>query len=294
MRTSLAMAACAGLLSSACSIDVNGAGAELIEEKTFQVTGQPELTLHTFDGSIEVRSWDRNEVRVEIRRRAASNDEARALEVTTTQDGNRILIDAPAGRDRRRVVRFGGWVNEGVSFRVQVPRQLALDAQTGDGSIAVEELAGRIVLKTGDGSIRGSRVEGEITADTGDGSITITDAAGSVNLDSGDGSVRLSGRIEDLRVHTGDGSVSMDVIEGSAMKSDWSVTTGDGSITLNLPQAFDGEVDVQSGDGSVTVNGASGTSDAGDDRGSFRGRLGAGGRTLTARSGDGSITISSR
>jgi hypothetical protein len=78
------------------------------------------------------------------------------------------------------------------------------------------------------------------------------------------------------------------------MKTDWNVTTGDGSVTLNLPPAFDAEVDVQSADGRVTVNGASGNSDAGDDRGSFRGRLGAGGRTLTARSGDGSIIISSR
>jgi len=179
MRKSLAMAACAGLLSSACSIDVNGAGAELIEEKTFQLTGPPELTLHTFDGSIEVRSWDRNEVSVEIRRRAASDDEARALAVTTTQDGDRIVIDAPAGRGRRRVVRIGSWVGEGVSFIVRTPRQLALDAQTGDGSIAVEALAGRIALETGDGSIRGSRLEGAITADTGDGSISIADAAGS-------------------------------------------------------------------------------------------------------------------
>ena len=115
MQKSMAAALIAGALSTACSIDVNGAGSVVTEEKIFQLTGQPDLKLHTFDGSIEVRSWDRNEVSVEIRRRAASDEEARALEVTTTQDGNRIVIDAP-GRERRRVIRIGSWAGEDVSF----------------------------------------------------------------------------------------------------------------------------------------------------------------------------------
>ena len=230
----------------------------MTEEKTFQLTGQPDLKLHTFDGSIEVRSWDRNEVSVEIRRRAASDEEARALEVTTTQDGNRIVIDAP-GRERRRVIRIGNWAGEDVSFIVRAPRQLLIDAQTGDGSIAVEDLAGTITLQTGDGSIRGGKLEGILSAHTGDGSIAITDAAGRVELNSGDGSVRLAGRIDDLRVHTGDGSVALDVADGSAMKADWSVTTGDGSITVTLPQRFDAEVEAHSGDGGVNVNGVAGS-----------------------------------
>jgi len=295
MQKPVAAVILAGMLSSACSIDVNGAGAEIVEQKTFQLTGQPELKVHTFDGAIEVRSWDRNEVSVEIRRRAASDDEAKALDVTTTQEGNRIVIDAPGGRERRRVIRLGAWPGDGVSFIVRAPRQLLLDAQTGDGSIAVDDLAGKIALHSGDGSIRGTGVEGEISAHTGDGSIAIEDAAGRVALDSGDGSVRLSGRVEDLRIHTGDGSVVLDVLDGSAMTTDWSVTTGDGSIVVTLPKDFNGEINAQSGDGGVRVNGMSSERGPnGDDRGSYRGRLGTGGRTLTAQSGDGSIAISSR
>jgi hypothetical protein len=280
--------------AAGCSIDVNGAGAVLTEQKTFTVTGPPDLKLHTFDGAIEVRSWDRNEVSVEIQRRAATSEDARALEVTTTQDGNRIVIDAP-GRERRQVIHIGAWQGEGVTFIVRAPRQLMLDAQTGDGSISTGDLSGTITLQSGDGSIRGERLDGAIKAHTGDGSIAIQAAAGRFDLDSGDGSIRLDGRVDDLRVHTGDGSVVLTAGDGSAMKNDWSVTSGDGSISVSLPGRFDADVDAQSGDGRVRASWAPEQRSDGDgDRGTFRGRLGAGGHTLRTRSGDGSITLSSR
>lgn len=282
-----------GCLSSACSIDVAGAGVTVLEEKTFTLTGQPELTLHTGDGSIEVRSWDRNEIRLEIHRRAATTEEATALEVTTSQDGNRIVVDAP-DRQGPRTIRIGSWVGESVSFVVRVPRQLLMDATTGDGSISLEDLEGRLTLRSGDGSIRGGRVQGDVSARTGDGSIALTDAAGRVDLDTGDGSVRLSGRLDAIRVHTGDGSITLDVLDGSQMAGDWSIETGDGSMTIDLPARFSAEVDASSGDGSIRVNGNSADRGNGEDRGRLHTRLGAGGRTIVARTGDGSINIRNR
>jgi hypothetical protein len=282
-----------GCLSSACSIDVAGAGVTVLEEKTFTLTGQPELTLRTGDGSIEVRSWDRNEIHLEIHRRAATTEEAKALEVKTSQDGNRIVIDAP-DRHGPRTIHIGNWVGESVSFVVRVPRQLLMDATTGDGSISLEDLEGKLTLRSGDGSIRGGRVQGDVSAHTGDGSIALTDAAGRVDLDTGDGSVRLSGRLEAIRVHTGDGSVTLDVLDGSQMAGDWSLDTGDGSITVDLPSQFSAEIDASSGDGTIRVNGNSANRNRDEDRGRYNGRLGAGGRTLSARSGDGSISIRNR
>lgn len=277
---------------SACSIDVNGAGVTTREEKTFHVTGRPDLTLKTSDGSIEIRSWDRNEIRLEIVRRAATTEEAEALEVTTTQDGNRIEVDA-RDDDRRQIIRIGRWVGDSVSYIVRVPRQLILNATTGDGSITVDDLAGMVTLASGDGSIRGARVDGDVSVRTGDGSIVLDATSGRVDLDTGDGSVRLSARLDALRVHTGDGSVTLDVRDGSTMAEDWSVETGDGSVSVSVPAQFSAEVDLRSGDGTVQVNGVTADGDESDRR-RYSGRLGTGGRTLSARSGDGSITVRTR
>ena len=57
----------------ACSVDVRGSEVSTREEKRFTVsaTEPVELKLRTFDGTLVVRSWDKNEVLVEIERRGA-------------------------------------------------------------------------------------------------------------------------------------------------------------------------------------------------------------------------------
>ena len=61
--------------------------------------------------------------------------------------------------------------------RVGAPRR-ELVARSGDGSITIERVNGRLELRTGDGSIRASDVGGELILDTGDGSVTVDGAVG--------------------------------------------------------------------------------------------------------------------
>lgn len=280
---------------AACSVDVRGEGIVLREEKRFVVNGPADLTVRTFDGSIQMKSWDQNEVLVEIERRAADQQSAEVLVVNARQDGNRIVIEVPEPRDRRDGIHIGSSQSPSVSLIVTAPRKVTVDARTGDGSISADDLVGTIGLSSGDGSIQARRVDGNLRIRTGDGSIDITDAAGRVQADSGDGSIQLAGRFEALDVTTGDGAVRLDVFDGSVLKTDWSVNTGDGSITVRLPRDLDAGLDAHTGDGGVHADGIPGnvekTGDD-DDRGSLRAQIGKGGHTLRLRSGDGSIKIS--
>ena len=281
---------------AACSIDVSGQGVVKREEKRFVVNGQADLTLRTFDGSIQLKSWDKNEVLVEIERRGPDERSTEALVVNATQDGSRILVDVPEPRDRHDGIHLGSWQSPSVSLIVTAPHKVNIEARTGDGSISADNLAGTVALHSGDGSIQARHVEGNLRVRTGDGSIDISDAAGRVEADSGDGSVELSGRFEALDVRTGDGAVRLDAFDGSTLKTDWSVNTGDGSITVRLPNNLDAELDAHTGDGGVRANGlpaaAERSSDDDRNRDSLRAQLGKGGRTLRLRSGDGSIDIS--
>ncbi|HYT76536.1 MAG TPA: DUF4097 family beta strand repeat-containing protein, partial [Vicinamibacterales bacterium] len=79
---------------------------------------------------------------------------------------------------------------------------------------------------------------------------------------------------------------------GTVMKDDWSVTTGDGSVALSLPSDFGAELDAHTGDGSIRSELQLANETKGDEnRRTLRGRLGAGGKTLTIRTGDGSIRL---
>lgn len=284
--------------AAACSIDVGGNGIVNREEKRFVVKGRPDLNVRTFDGSIQVRSWDRDEVVVEIERRGPDEASIAALTVNATQDGDRIVVEAPEPRNMRDIIHIGPSQSPSVSLLVTAPRTVNVIARTGDGSINADDLSGDVELNSGDGSIRATHVEGNLRIHTGDGSIGVTDAAGRVEAESGDGSVEVSGRIDALNVRTGDGSVRLDILDGSMLKSDWSVDTGDGSITVRLPASLDAELDAHTGDGGIHAEGlpiAAERDDRRDDnerRNSLRATLGKGGRTLRLQSGDGSINVS--
>ncbi len=276
------------LFGAACSINVNAEPFVATDQKTFAVTGRPEVSLRTFDGSIEVTTWDKPEVAVTIERRAGSQAQADELKVSTSQDGNRIVVEAVAPENSIEV----GFNNVGrsVRFVVSVPRETDLLARSGDGSITASGVKGRVELRSGDGSVRGTDLAGDITVDTGDGSIALENAAGKLNLNTGDGSVRVQGAPTMVKAHTGDGSVALDLTSGASIGEDWEITTGDGGVRLALPPTVNADLDASTGDGSIMA-GDFGLETTADSRHELRGRIGNGGPMLKVRTGDGSITV---
>lgn len=270
-------ALCIGLVSAGCVINIDGDAVLVRDEKRYTVGPDATLTLETFDGSVKVQSWDRPEVLVEIEKRGPDRETAAAIEIAATQDGNRIAVRAHEPKGTREFVGIGNVQSASVSFNVSVPRSLTFSAQTGDGSINLENLSGAVNLRSGDGSIRGTRLNGDITARTEDGSIF------------------LQGALAGVRAETGDGSVVIEAEDGSAMKSDWDISTGDGSVVFRVPETFDADVDAASRDGNVRgeLQGLQ-HERAENGRESLKGRLGSGGHRVTIRSGDGSIRVVSQ
>ena len=278
--------------TAACSIDIRGDAIVVREERRFPVAGDLELNLNTFDGAIEIQSWDRPEVLVEIERRAASAAEAEQLDVQSSHEGKRLSIVANSPRQREDgVVRVGQ--TPSVSLRVTAPARLMLEARSGDGPLAARQLAGRITLRTGDGPVNIDRLAGEVLIDTSDGPVVVREARGSLDLHTGDGAVDVSGRLDTIRVVTGDGPIRFEALDGSAMKSDWTLESGDGQINVRLPDVFDAEIDAHSGDGRITISGVGNAtpSEDGDRPAVIRTRLGKGGATIRLRTGDGPIVV---
>jgi hypothetical protein len=288
----LAVLAAATLLTSACEVTVDAGPYSAHEEKRFAVTGTPDLSLSTFDGSIEIRSWDRPEVLIEVDKRAADKTLAEAIKVTAEQSGSTITIDVrqPDGSQPA----FGFRVSPNARIVASVPRRCNIVARSGDGSITIERVEGRIELRTGDGSVKGVDLAGSLRVHTGDGSLRFDDVSGTLDLESGDGGARVSGTLQALTLKTGDGSVEVRAEEGSAMTDDWEIRTGDGGLRLELPASFDAHLDASTGDGRVRVRGFgdSGTVDRdGGNPTELKRTLGSGGRRLRLRSESGTITV---
>jgi len=280
----------AGLAATgAACVDIvatGGAGYIEREEKRFPVAGRPQITLSTFDGAIEVRTWEQPEVLVEIEKRALDKDLIGDIEVRTEQDGSQITVEV---RIKSGSSAWG--LHRSARLKVSLPASSDLTAKTGDGAIDVERVSGRIDLRSGDGAIRGQELSGDVTARTGDGSIRLDRIDGRLDLDTGDGSIVAAGTFTRLRVRSGDGSVRIHVERGSTALEDWDVVTGDGPVTIDLPERFDAELDAHTGDGHVSVSGRILSQTTESTRRAIRGRLGEGGHSLNLRSGDGSIRV---
>jgi len=293
IRSGAAILALAVAGSTACSINLNAEQYVNKQHKTFAVTGKADVELKTFDGSIEVTSWDKPEVAVTIERRADTQAEAEALKVTAEQSGNRVVIHAVKPERSESQVQVGFHHGRSVRFVVSVPRTTDLNATSGDGSISVSGITGRVDARSGDGSIATSDISGDVGLDTGDGSISADNVTGDLKINTGDGSVSVKGQPRGLIAHTGDGSVSVDVTSATTAAGDWELTTGDGGIHVTLPANFNAQLDAHTGDGGIDANDF-GLRATGEDRNDLRGAIGSGGPTLRLRTGDGGITLSKR
>jgi hypothetical protein len=282
-----------------CEVNLNTEGFTARETRRFPVSGPPDITLETFEGSIEVHSWDRNEVEVEIEKRGMDQALIDEMTVEAEQQGERIVlrVKGPA-RQEVRGLTIGVHISPAARLLVAVPRSSSLQARTGDGSIRVEDIAGRVALRTGDGSVTADRVSGEVEIRSGDGSVRVENAEGRLDLETEDGSITVDAKPSALRAHTGDGSIRVRLHPETAMADDWDLQTEDGSVTLSLPPSFNAEIDAATRDGSVRVSHPALADEAGDDgeprrRREVKTRIGDGGRLLKVRTGDGTIRIES-
>ncbi|HEY7501870.1 MAG TPA: DUF4097 family beta strand repeat-containing protein [Vicinamibacterales bacterium] len=284
----------AAALGSACVVSVDSQGQIVREEKRYSVTGTPELRLTTFDGAIEIQAWDKPDVAIDIEKRGPTKEAVDALEIKSAQTGNKIELEVKRPREER-FSGFGFHQSASARLIVSVPRDVNVIARSGDGSIRVEGVNGRLELRTGDGGIRASDVSGELILDTGDGSITVEGARGRLALETGDGGVNVSGRLTSVKLHTGDGAIVYRADPGTEMSDNWEITTGDGGVTLYLPPGFAADLDAHTGDGSIRneldVASTSESNNHDENRRTLRGRLGSGGRQIRVRTGDGTIRL---
>ncbi len=145
------------------------------------------------NGSIRVRGWNGDSVRVTARLQANANsdDEARDLlkDVRIVADSRSVRAEGPSSSRSRE-----GW---SASYVVWVPRRFDLSLEAMNGGLGVEGVSGRLELRTTNGSVALTDVGGDVHARTQNGSMNVQlagsgwDGAG-LDAETQNGSVRLA------------------------------------------------------------------------------------------------------
>lgn len=174
------------------------------------------------NGSIRVHGWSNSDVLVKacIQTSAPSEEEARdlAAKVKITKGAGHIEASGPANHDGR---------NWSVSYEVWMPAASEAKLEAYNGSIAVDDLQGRLRFHTLNGSVRLVDVGGDVEGETTNGSVNVSVAHGG----------HYSGR---LRVETTNGSVKLELPADFAARVE--ASTVNGSIRTDFPITVSGEI----------------------------------------------------
>jgi DUF4097 and DUF4098 domain-containing protein YvlB len=169
-----------------------------------------------------------------------------------------FIINIPRDTGLVKIETEGGNIDTmGVGGRVEAQSgggSMRLDdigggafAETGGGSIDVGTIAGDIGLHTGGGAIHVHQANGKIVAETGGGSVEIMSATQGASVETGGGGIEVHQCSGKVKAQTGGGSIDLGDIDGPV-----NIETGGGSIHLASAK---GHVDAQTGGGGIELYG---------------------------------------
>lgn len=227
----------AGRLVVLCALLLPALG--LAQGTSFPAEGLKSVRIETEAGDVRVIAGQGPDVTVE------TSGDPSTCAMTTEVQGDELLLAA-------KKVSTWYWFSRAckVGFSVELPRRLAVSAETGAGNIQVSALKGAATLKAGAGNILLQNLLGDVKAQTGSGDIK-GNASGGLNLQSGSGSINLGGLASDADAQTGQGDVTLSWTKAPTAGS-INVQIGSGNATLAFPARSKFHLYTQSAIGQVS------------------------------------------
>lgn len=142
-----------------------------------------------------------------------------------------------------------------VDFEIKVPKNVAMELETGSGEIRAKGTSGDVEFHTGSGSVH---IEGEIkklSGKTGSGDISITGLTQGGDLKVGSGSIRLSydksPTSGELDIKSGSGNAEVFFPQGTKLRT--SFVAGSGELINEIGDNADGKfkVSMKTGSGNL-------------------------------------------
>ncbi len=203
------------------------------------------VMLETFNGSVEVIGWDKDEVDITGTKNAAREEVMKEIKIDVDAQEEVVRIRAIRPVERN--------CNCGAKFVLKVPRKVILDnIQTSNASVRVESITGNSRLKTSNGSVRVWGVDGNLEATTSNASIEVGKFRGAADLRTSNGRIKADGVRGAFAAHTSNASIDADVAELEAGRQ-LVLESSNGSISLSLDAIRGNDIRVSTSNSSINV-----------------------------------------
>ncbi|MFI6926794.1 DUF4097 family beta strand repeat-containing protein [Nonomuraea spiralis] len=130
------------------------------------------------------------------------------------------------------------WGSCSVDYKIEIPKGLAVDLDSGSGDITLRALSGQLDVELGSGDIDGSNITGKkayVKAGSGNVELKYAAAPDSAELECGSGDItlRVPTGAYDIKTDVGSGDASVPIKSDPASPHKISLTAGSGDVVVS-------------------------------------------------------------
>ena len=260
--------------------------------RTVDLASGGTVTLDTYKGRIDVRTWNRNQARMEVRIEGDEQSRVDNTNIRIESSGDRLDIETDYDelKDNQGLLglfRLSSTDRPSTHYTLTVPRTTTLTVDTYSAATTVTDLKGTLRFDAYSAALTVERLTGTLRADTYSGDVDVTGLDGSLQGDTYSGTLRvdsLSGRVA-FSTYSGSATLGFAALTGDCRFDSFS-----GDVTVTLPASAGAVVETEEGalDSDLPLR----IERIGDDR--VRGTLGDGGPRLRFDTFSGTLSVRSR
>ncbi len=259
---------------------------ERVDTERIKAPGGGLLRVLNPNGRIELVGEDRDDIVVEVAKRARAESEEEAQRLLDTI---RLVEEESADGLVLEVVIPRRWNRHGhVNLELRVPRALRVECESVNGKVSVAGMRAAVAARSSNGAVCVEDVTGDVHVATANNKVACLGNCGRLLARSSNGKIDIGEHSGSVDASTSNGLIRATVEavgpEGVLL------ATSNGRIVLELPDVLDAEVDVRVDNGVIRseleLDGATRASD-----GRLRGTLGRGGAPIRLRTSNGSISL---
>ena len=242
-----------------------------IVEKEFSIDPTGEIEIMTNEGSVNIESWEQNEVKIVMTMRTWGNNEEEAerrlSEMRVDIDANSKKIIVKEKNIQKNNFNFFDifdgefwdeqrWRNSVVDFELTVPKNVSLKVLSDEGDIVVAQVDGKLNMRTNEGNI--------YVTDSQSSDLFLVCDEGMIrllNVQSQDESSKLHIHVDEGNVLLNECSILESVIgsdegdirvDGSSFKY-LNITSDEGNIDIELFPTRDGKYGFKTDEGDILI-----------------------------------------
>lgn len=198
----------------------------------FEVNPKAVLAVRNHAGDIVIRTWDRNQVRIE-----ASHSSHDKVKILQSESAVKIKSETRHG------------VPDVVDYEITIPKTMPVDLWGLNTDVSVDGVRNGVRVETMSGDIDLRDVEGELSLRSVEGDITLVRGNGSFEVNGVEGDISVIEFEGDVYVESIDGDISLEGINSDRVEA----KTVDGDVQYQGPINDNGRYRLTTHDGDVIV-----------------------------------------